>query len=303
MSDKSQALNAIPDRTVFMVRGKLTYSRLTRKIDGEELKESIRREQQMGTKFPTTVPHTIAQICDAQIVPNNSLDPDTTAKVNTYLNYALYQSRSAGSTGYTLRVVNTGNIPWVCARQPDGTLKQVALEQELANGQIVTLVLNVYASKTYTNKGLGITGIIVESPTVAYYAGGLDAQLRAAGIIFSSPLVPQEQINNPTAATPQETAMTTQTVAPMAPPVTPPSAGVDAFTNMPQNTPQTQQYSYQTPPIGAPNGLDNQAQQANNPFPMPTPVNASPQTPIYPQGNGSEDRVGISYDASDRQYH
>lgn len=296
-TNRATYLNAIPDGTIFMVRGTLKYSRLAKKIEGEALQKDIARQKQMNRNYIVTKPYTTVTICDAQIVPNASLTPDIAANVNAYLNRSLYQSSAEGYTGFCFSVNHTGLLPWVGARQADNSVKQIALTHELASEQPVTLVLHVYTPKNFTNHGLGLTGVIVESPTVQYYAGGLDAKLRAAGIIFDEPLVPQEQINNPNVSAPEgpmtEVPYEAQT---MAPPVTPPTAGTDPFTAVPPQAQGMYGYGQQTAPVQQTMPF---AQPANA-FPMPEPV---PQTATQPLPQQGSEAGGIRYDASDRQYH
>lgn len=291
-NERTAYLNAIPEGTLIMLRGRLRYSRLAKKIDGDALQKDIERRRKQGQQYIKTVPYTTAQICDVQIIPNPSLPQDVAANVNAYMNLALFQSNAEGSSGYCFRVEHTGALPWVGTRQADGSVEQVSLERELANDQTVTLVLHVYKSQNFANHGLGLTGVIVENPTVQYYSGGLESQLKAAGIIFSKPLVPQESINHPV----ENASVPTGPEPTMAPPIAPPQEGVDPFTAMP--TPAGAANGYAQPQPATPFPQPAQAQA----FPMPQPVAQTTPMP-NPSGFAGSEGGGIRYDASDRQYH
>lgn len=283
MSERTQYLNAIPEGTLIMVKGRLKYSRLAKKIEGDALKKAIERDKRMNKQYITTVPYTTATICDAQLVGPVSNE------VNAYMGTRLFQSSSEGYTGYCFSIDNKGNLPWVATRQQDGSVHQEELTSELANDQIVTLILNVFGSQNYGNHGLGLAGVIVESPTIAYYAGGLESQLKAMGIVFDKPLVAQESLNHVIDTAPADNASEL-------PPVTPPAAGTDAFTSAQQQSMPAYAYpTYQQPQV--------QPQMNNVPFPaqaQPVPQTAAPVP--NPTGFQGSESGGIRYEAMDRQY-
>lgn len=184
---------------IIVVRGKVSFSRLARVIEGEALAERIKNSK---SQYPTTVPHTTISLFDAQVIPANPAAPTPEEIYVSEKFYTIKSGDNAGKTGFGLD--NKGTfLPIVLEQDPDnpGQYRQLVLPQDLATGVDVTLVLNVFASG-YSNKGIGIQQVVLNEP-VRYYASGIDTnQLAARGIIVNGPIAPVASADSPAAQAP-----------------------------------------------------------------------------------------------------
>ncbi len=184
---------------IIVVRGKVSFSRLARVIEGEALAERIKNSK---SQYPTTVPHTTISLSDAQVIPANPAAPTPEEIYVSEKFYTIKSGDNAGKIGFGLD--NKGTfLPIVLEQDPDnpGQYRQLVLPQDLATGVDVTLVLNVFASG-YSNKGIGIQQVVLNEP-VRYYASGIDTnQLAARGIVVNGPIAPVASADSPAAQAP-----------------------------------------------------------------------------------------------------
>lgn len=175
------------DQTIF-VRGKLSYSRLTALIDGEDLARSIEQARARGSRYPTTKPHTTVSLVDATV---NPVDPSNPTLEERYVMEKLYQVKNgdnAGKTGYSIDD-KSPNLPPVFEKQDSGTYKQVKIEQDLDSGLDVTLVLGTYKQDGYDKRGIGINQVLVNEKIRYFQSAGTDtAALAAAGYVIEGPI-------------------------------------------------------------------------------------------------------------------
>jgi hypothetical protein len=189
-----------------LVSGVLSFSRLSKLIEGKELADRVASEKQRGIKFPTDKPHTTITIVDAQVLP---ADPQAATLEETYVHERIFAYKKGDNAGkLALTVDNKSSyLPAVLAPSATeaGTYEQVQLERDLASGIPVTLVLNIYGSKDYANKGIGLQQVVLHE-AVRYYssAGGaaVDA-LKARGIIVNGTI---ENVAAPATGSADETA-------------------------------------------------------------------------------------------------
>lgn len=172
-----------------LVRGKVSFSRVAKLIEGEALTKSIEQARQRGSLYPTTVPHTTINLVDAQVLPAN---PAAASVEEQFVHEKIFTYKNGDNTGHTgFGVDNKSNyLPTVLEMDPEnpGQYRQLVLERDLASGLDVTLVLKVYKPAGYEKRGLGIEQIVLHEP-VKYYASGLDtAALAARGIVVNGPI-------------------------------------------------------------------------------------------------------------------
>lgn len=174
------------ENQVITVRGKTGFTRLTRRIEGEELQASIARQKQIGIKYPTLTPHTKATIVGAEVI---FADPSAPTPEEQYVHERRYTSRKNPETGLNYSIDNKGNnLPIIAipAEDGSGTFVQDTSARELAPDLDVTLVLEVYLAKEQENRGLGLTHVIVNEAPRYYSAGGVDKnELAARGITLA----------------------------------------------------------------------------------------------------------------------
>lgn len=272
--------NSLTVGSKIYVEGITTYSRLAKHIEGEELQKDMARKQQMGMN-PITKPYTTISIKDAKIRPQN---PAALSKEEMYVQERFYMKQETDPntktpTGNTyIYTVNSKSpfLPNVSQYDSETNVaKQVDLNgQELDTGLKVILCLSVYQPKNFSNKGIGLDGIIVMDPIRFYAASNND--LSALGITYQP--LPGDEARaavTPHADNTANQATATPPVAAVAPaPAMQPNTPVQPVTTAPTpvgGTPQIQQPVAQTPVQPAtPNPLQNA---------MNAPVMGDPETP------------------------
>lgn len=225
-----------------LVSGKLSFSRLARAIDGDALIEHIARARARGQKHPTTKPHTTVTITDAQVLPAVAGQHTLEEQFVFEHFYTVGQGENAGKTAYGIDNLGT-KLPNYFAKQADGNYAQVKLERDLAVGLEVLLVLNVFKSANFDNRGIGVAEIYIQEPLRYYGGGSIDRNaLAARGIVVVGAVQTVDSDDLPPIETPVD----------------------------------VNQDAYVVPPtsIGAP---------AVIPAPVSTPVQAAPAAPVAPQ--------------------
>lgn len=258
MANRTISTQSLTPGTLFCVRGKLTYGRLAKQIDGEELEKDKQRRAMRGMR-PIERPYTSATITDAYVaIPQSRKDNPTLEE--RYAQESLYTSHANGAQGFNFSAVNRGNrLPWVGVRDPQDPMKieQISLPSELASGMDVTLVMRVFQGKP--NKGVTLDGVILNEAPRYYASSDPTASLSALGITFI----------------PAETPAPAQEAAPMA---------HEQFPFANQQT-QTAPATVQTQTFTQTNPWEN-AQEPENLFNKPFGSNSSGIT-YNPQGNGN----------------
>lgn len=173
-----------------LIRGKLSYSRLTRPIEGQELVSTNQRRAQNGMN-PIDRPHFTVSLTHAEVVFADSANPTLE---ETFVSERRYASKKYPESGPNYSIDSKGtNRPIIAipSTTVPGSVEQDTSNRELAAGLDVILVLRVYKPKNYEQRGLNLEQVIV-TETPRYYSGGpggdLD-QLKKLGIVFAAPPV------------------------------------------------------------------------------------------------------------------
>lgn len=190
-------LNSVPENKLCFIQGVLTYSRLTQKIDGEELKKAQDRARAAG-QIPTEKPYTTATISNAKVLHTSA---NGMTIFEQYIDEHLYKSKKNPSAGYHYTGINTGNtLPWIGTSNDNGkNVDQIRPEGELASGLNVILVMRTFRSKTTGNIGRTLDGVIVLGD-VKYYQNNTQAEsLMEYGITFNPapPVAPATESETP----------------------------------------------------------------------------------------------------------
>ena len=146
-------LNQIPAEATALVEGIVNFSRIGSKIEGEELvKYNENRAFSKNTPFYTM---TIRNLSDLKSNDKN---------FETYIRQRAYKSEKYPDHGFNLTVDGTGNLPQILLKNTNGKYNNVENTEclEITNGTKVKLVLKVYQSKNFANKGLGFNTILIE---------------------------------------------------------------------------------------------------------------------------------------------
>lgn len=188
MSNRTITTNQLTPGRIFLVRGKVGFSRLTSRIEGEELQQDIQRRRSKGW-LPIEKPYTTITINQAEVIvkDRNSIQPEEQYAIESL--YTSSSQRGQGGYSYTANNKGTRALPYIAVTRAgaQGVVDQIQPEGELANGLDVTLVMRVFKGKP--NMGVSLDGVIVNEP-IRYFdntrAGdGLDG----FGITFN-PLAP-----------------------------------------------------------------------------------------------------------------
>lgn len=201
------------------IEGEVSFSRIARHVEGEELMKDSQRRKSRGMS-PIDKPYTSITIQNARIRPQN---PSQLSLAEMYVQERFYTSSSdthdeAHKIKYYAPINKSPFLPNVSQFNPaDNTASQVDLDgKELATGLKVILCMSVYQSKSYQNKGIGLDGIIVMEP-IRYYTNN-NQDLSALGITYKP--LPGDEAR--AAVTPNghlEPAMTAPTMTPVSEPV------------------------------------------------------------------------------------
>lgn len=178
--------------TQLLIRGNVTYSRITSHIDGEELEKDKIRRSNRGWN-PIEKPYTTITITNPRVIPKdtvNGLNLD-----EQYLAGKIYASKTNPSVmNYTINS-KSPYLPSVAVARPGDPshADQINPQGELDRGLDVTLVIRVFASRNHN--GLSLDSVIVNEP-IRYYSAnnGYISEMANRGIIITP--LPADQVNN-----------------------------------------------------------------------------------------------------------
>lgn len=167
----SEISDNIKPRTKILIRGQVTFSRISNKIDGDELERANR-----FTKFPSKDPYfkMTIEIMDAD--PKDAVIFDRADSSETYLAayvgsrfYASKKEEQKGKTYFTCQ--SKGSEIRVYKKDDDGKLHKVELNgNELASGVNVELELNYFETKF--GAGTGLNAVVICDKEIKIYEGG-----------------------------------------------------------------------------------------------------------------------------------
>lgn len=177
------ATQLTPNATVH-IRGKLTYSRLAKLVDGEDLVKADAQRVKNGMS-PVGRAHTSVNLAQAEVV---FADPANATPEEIFVSERRFTSAKHPEHGMSYSMDNKStNLPIVGTLNDAGEVEQVVLESDLAAGLDVTLVLRVYKPKGYANCGLSLDLVLLHEPIRYYNPGVNTGELAARGIIFAAP--------------------------------------------------------------------------------------------------------------------
>lgn len=175
---------------VVLVKGTLTFSRLARLVEGEDLARSDAQRIANGMQ-PVGKPHTSINLANAEVVHQSPANPTVEEQ---FVTERRYTSKKHPEHGQCYSLDNKSErLPVVAKLNEHGQAEQIQLQGELAAGVPVIMVLRVFKPRNYANRGLSLDQVIIQDTKVEYYsAGATNEALAAAGIVFATPPVPQQ---------------------------------------------------------------------------------------------------------------
>lgn len=201
--------NDLNPNTNFLISGTVGFSRISKRIEGEELQKDIQRQKALGRRVIHDKPYTSLSINNAQVL---IATPGKPTIEESYAQEHLYKSSAKGATGYSFTGRNkSATLPAVYVHDPNNPNKVVPMNEpltgELAVGLRVTLIMRTF--KSPQNNGVSLDGVILDEPIRYYSSNTLD--LSAYGITVEG--APQAPIQD--AAEPETPVPTTPPPAPM----------------------------------------------------------------------------------------
>lgn len=188
--------NQLKENTLVKVLGKVTFSRVTRKVDGDELARENARRQSHGIP-PYSGPFITITVENARIVPAN---PNMMNLEEQYIQEKFYaKNNTPGVMCYSYNSTSSSFPRLFQVKElPDGSydkehVEEVAPTGEPDSGLEVMLVLRIYKPKNYNNRGVALDCIIAQSKMRFYEAGSAIGQLKNAGIIVDSQLTENDR--------------------------------------------------------------------------------------------------------------
>lgn len=177
------ATQLTPNATV-LLRGKTTFSRLAKLIEGQDLINSDANRAKNGMT-PVGRPHTSINLAHAEVV---FATPGQPTPEEIFVHERRYLSPKHPEHGQSYSFDNkSNNLPIVGKKNDAGEVEQIILTGDLAADLDVTLVLRVYKPKGYANCGLSLD-LVLLNEEIRYYNAGVNAgELAARGIIFAAP--------------------------------------------------------------------------------------------------------------------
>lgn len=280
--------NELAPNSTFLIRGKVSFSRITRFMTKAEFDAENQRRTQSGR--PTdNKPYAHVSMVNCMVL---CTDPNNKTINEQFAEQKLFTSTKAPETGWNYtakqtgmfetlpdgRVVTTGYLPTVWTQDSNGHFVQIQPQGELANGLDIIAVMRVY--KATPNNGVALDRILCMEP-IRYYAGNpnLATDLAKYGLTFSPDASINTHVTADTygAAEPTGQATAPAPTAPVYAPQTPAAPAAPAY------TPAAPSYAPQTPaaptaPAYPPNG---QPAGMFSTQPAPAPAPAAPTAPAY----------------------
>lgn len=328
------------DETV-MIDGKVSFSRISRKMNAKEIEAENTRRRANGNKMSPLDPNKPYSYIEMYDVTVRTQNPNAPRLIETYISEHCYVTPNSkthpGSNCFMAK--NSGNgVPTLCILQPDGvnTIQHYLTEgEELAAGLQVSILCKVFDSKNSPNKGLALETVIITDPRglVLYERAATAEAMAAYGYTYTEtpkPVAPAPQMPQEQPAQAAQPQMPQQQTAPQVQPQATNNFSYN-FSYVPQGQPMTQP-APQVPqgqpvqvaqPQAAPQVQPQQFVPGNAMFttpqqvvpaaqPMPTnnsafmapPTQAAqPQTaaPQVPQGQPVPQGTGINYDPNDNR--
>lgn len=167
-----------------LLRGKTTFSRLAKLIDGQDLINSDANRVKNGMN-PVGRAHTSINLAEAEVL---FADPANPTPDEFFVHERRFTSDKHPDRGHCYSFDNKStNLPIVGKKNAAGEVEQVVLTGDLAADLDVTLVLRVYQPKGYANRGLSLD-LVLLNEELRYYNSGVNAgELATRGIVFATP--------------------------------------------------------------------------------------------------------------------
>lgn len=170
-----------------VVMGEVVFSQVANRVDGDYLEQKIKRERDLGIKHPEKRPHYEIKIKNPVITKQYAGTPFA-----EYIEQFFYEMKD-GDIRFDAVKVNSGDKeypPTFLHLTEDEKVKQIELDGELNQGQVVQLALRTFGSKEYGNMGSGLQAILFPQGEIDYRPRSIDADADAFGYEIASDDLP-----------------------------------------------------------------------------------------------------------------
>lgn len=185
MPNFNNTANQPEPNSIVLVHGKIQFSRITRRIEGDELKKENARRANSG-KYPMNNPYTTITISNPTVTYTDG-QPNA---ADTFVESKFRQSKTTGLWTYTA-VNQTTRLPGVYQMNGNNG-EEIEPEGELAVGLDVTLVVRIF--KTQMRPGISLDRVLVNEPVRYFNGQNVTSALAKLGIsvtdLPSSPNAP-----------------------------------------------------------------------------------------------------------------
>jgi hypothetical protein len=225
---KTISNNQLTPDAIYLVRGKVAFSRITRHTtDAERIADNKRRMHPIDKNYSNIT------LYDAQVLAR---DPNNMSIEEKYATECIYQSAAAHPNNNFSAMNKSKYLPRVAQiNTQTGEYEEIRPEGELAQGLDVTLMMRVF--KGPGNNGVSLDTVLINE-AVQYYENGRNAvasALASYGIPYRE--IPGGRVlapeNTPIATAETPTAPVQQTFTPVAPMPIAPTAPVQPVAPMP----------------------------------------------------------------------
>ena len=161
-----------------VIKGKVAFSEVAKRVEGEALARKIARQEQLGMKFPTTKPHYALSLVDVQIDPQYQ-----GSALATFYGQQVYKNKK-GQLAIGLES-KSPFAPNVYHEQADGSALKIELPAEFAPGQEVSVLVEAFMPKQYNKLGSSFVAVMVPAGEIKYYSNAASSEIEAFGLKVS----------------------------------------------------------------------------------------------------------------------
>lgn len=158
--------NDLKPGDIFLIQGKVSYCRITKLIEGEELEKRDKELESKGM-FAVGAPYTTISIKDPKVIHIDKANP---TKAETYAEGKIYK-RKDGTSTYSINS-KSKFLPRVAHINEDKKFDEIKLNKELATGSNVVLICSIYPTKRMN--GVDLHTVLILDKEIQAYAGSRD---------------------------------------------------------------------------------------------------------------------------------
>lgn len=228
---RSVKTNALVPGQIMIMDGYVHFSRITRRLDGEDLERDMQIRRQKGL---VEIKEPYASLNLKDVTPLYTND----ASVDTYMRESIFQGAVANQYTAISKSRKNANgeymfpLPKCYQIQEDGSFQEFIPRAEFAQDLHVRVVLRVYAGTP--NNGISFDAVLVLEPVKYYESSNIAKNLEQLGLVFK-PLSEKERAEQLAVANANLAPQNKQSATPVAEPARTIQVNGNAFTSVPNN--------------------------------------------------------------------